>query len=70
MNCAFDHKATIKYKHNHVVLIATDEQEEELKQKLLVDGLAIDVKAYKRKWRSDNMETLQPASMGENGKTF
>lgn len=70
MNCAFDRKVTIKYKHNHVVLVATDEQEEELKQKLLVDGLAIDVKSYQRIRRSDNIETLQPASMGKNGKTF
>ena len=70
MNCAFDRQATIKYKHNHVVLVATDKQEEELKQKLLVDGLAIDVKPYQLMRWSDNMETLQPASMGENGKTF
>ena len=68
MNCVFDRKATIKYKHNHVIFVATDEQEEELKQKLLVDGLAIDVKPYQRIWRSDN--TLQPESVGKNGKIF
>ena len=68
MNCAFDRKATIKYKHNHVVLMATDEQEEELKQKLLVNGLAIDVKTYQQMWQSDN--TLQPESVDENGKIF
>ena len=56
-----------KYKHNHVVLVATDDQEEELKQELLIAGLVIDVKPYERMQQSDNMEPLQPGSMGRNG---
>ena len=52
------------YKHNHVVLVATDDQEEELKRKLVVTGLAIDVKSYERIHHSDNMELPQLGNMG------
>ena len=62
----FDRKVTYKCKHNHVVLVATDDQEEELKQKLLLAGLAFDVKPYKQMWRSDNIEPLQSGGMGRN----
>ena len=56
----------IKFKHNHVVLVATDEQEEELKHKLLVTGLAIDVKPYKQIQRSE----IRNDNMGSNGISY
>ena len=68
MKPTFDRAKRIKFKHNHVMLRATDDQEEELKHKLLVTGLAIDVKPYERVQRSDNSESLQPENMGRNGK--
>ena len=50
-----------------MVLVATDEEEEELKQELLVTGLAIDVKSYKRIKRGDDSEVPQSGNnMGEN----
>lgn len=53
------------------MLRATDDQEKELKHKLLVTGLAIDVKPYERVQRSDNSELLQPGNiMGRNGKFY
>ena len=54
MNLAFDRTILLKYKHIHVVLVATDEQEEQLKHELLVTGLAIDVKPYEYIQHSDN----------------
>ena len=53
-----------------MVLVATDDQEEELKQELLIAGLVIDVKPYKRIQRSDNIEPLQPGSTDGNSKVF
>ena len=57
----------IKYKHNHVVFLATDDQKEELKHNLLVTGLATDVKPYKHVQRSDDEKPLQAGNMGKNG---
>ena len=63
MKLAFDRTTPIKFKHNHVVLVATDEQEEELKHKLLVTGLAIDVKPYIRVQHSETRN----GHIGRNG---
>ena len=60
---AFERQETHMYKHNHVVFVGTDKQEEELRNKLLVTGLAIDVKPYKRQTRDADVHL----DLGENG---
>ena len=68
LDLAFDRTFKIPYKHNHVVFLATDDQKEELKHKLLVTGLAIDVKPYTRVQRSDDVNPLQDGNnMGKTG---
>ena len=49
-----------------MVLIATDEEVEELKRELLVAGLAFNVGPYTIKHSSDS-EALQPGNMDGNG---
>ena len=54
-----------------MVLVATEEEEEELKRELLVTGLAYDVGPYTRVKRSgDDSEAHQPGTMDGNGITI
>ena len=50
-----------------MVLIATDEEVEELKRELLGTGLAFDVKSYNRIKHSGDSEVLQPGNVDGNG---
>ena len=50
-----------------MVLVATDEEVEELKRELLETGLAFDVKPYTRIKHSDDSEALQPGNVDGNG---
>ena len=62
LNPAFDRTIPVKFKHNHVKLVATEEEVEELKCKLMETGLAFDVRPY----TSDDSEALQPGNMDGN----
>jgi hypothetical protein len=61
------HTIPVKYKHNHVLLFATDEEVEELKRELLVAGVAFDVKSYRRIKHSDDLEALQLGNVDGKG---
>ena len=68
MKPAFNRTIPIKYKHNHVTLFSTSEQEEELKHRLMVTGLAIGVKSHKHTQHneaSSNHSDMEPP--GRNG---
>jgi adenosine deaminase len=43
---AFKREKEITYKHYHLEISATNEQEMKLKKKLLAEGLAIDIKPF------------------------
>ena len=61
----------VEFKHNHLKLAATVEQEEELKHKLLVTGLAIDVKSYKHiQYNESSNDHMEPPSGCRNGKSY
>ena len=55
MNPAFERTIPVKFKHNHVKLVATADEEKRLKHELLVTGYAVDVKYY-AKHNHDNLE--------------
>ena len=67
LNLAFKHTVPVSYQHNHVVLVATDEEIKELKRKLRATGLALDVRPYNRIKHSDDSEALQPGNTDGNG---
>ena len=67
LNVASNHTVPVTYKHNHVVLVATDEKVEELKRELLATGLALDVRPYTRIKHSDDSEALQSGNVDGNG---
>ena len=43
---AFNREEEIQYKHYHLEITATNDQEMNLKRRLLVSGLAIDIKPF------------------------
>ena len=55
------------YKHNHVVLVATEQEVKELKRELLETGLAFDVRPYTRIKHGDDSEALQLGNVDGNG---
>ena len=67
VNVASNHAVPVTYKHNHVVLVATEEEVEELKHELLETGLALNVGPYTRIKHSDDSEALQPGNVDGNG---
>ena len=68
LNVAFKRLVPVTYKHNHVVLVATDEEVEELKRELLETGLAFNVRSYTTRIKhSDDSEALQPGNVDGNG---
>ena len=70
MKLAFNRSTILKFKHNHVVLVATDEEEEELKHELLVTGLAIDVKHYECKQNRNLDSEPDGSNMVKDGMTY
>jgi hypothetical protein len=66
LNVAFERIVPVKYKHNHVMLLATDDEVEELKRELMITGLAFNVGPYES---SDDMDSkvLQPGNIDGNG---
>ena len=50
-----------------MVLVATDEEVEELKHKLLETGLALDVRPYNRIKHSDDSKALQLGKFNVDG---
>ena len=63
MNPDFERTIPVKFKHNHVLLVATDDEEKKLRHELLVTGCAIDVKDYTPK-HNDNLEPGKNNIMG------
>lgn len=58
--------SNIKFKHNNVVFLANDEQVSQLKHKLLVTGVAVDVETYHHEQQDDAQPSREQHQDGGN----